>query len=42
MKSDVIYTCTAPKDYKCTPYNHKTCAACRYCKKKIKKEKQCQ
>lgn len=22
--------CGAPKDYKCTPYNHKTCANCRY------------
>ena len=29
-KAEMI--CVAPKNYKCTSRNHKTCAACKYCK----------
>ena len=40
----IIYTCTAPKDYKTSDcWNHYKCRLCKYCKPKdlnnIKKEK---
>lgn len=35
--TDIIYTCTAPKDYKTSDcWNHTRCRECRYCKKKFK------